>query len=105
MRVVRRRGAIGSGDGFTLMEVMFVTVIVGILSTSIYPTYKSAITSAKMTIYAGAHQSPKEALSAKAKLIKSTSITVTEFHPDIIVNDSEFTLSGLGLPTGTRVSK
>lgn len=61
------------------------------------------ITSAKMTIYAGAHQSPKEALSAKAKLIKSTSITVTEFHPDVIVNDSKFTLDGLELPAGTRV--
>lgn len=58
---------------------------------------------AKFASYAGAH-SPEERASLGAdNLVHSTSVTVTEFHPNVEISNSEFTLNGLGLPIGTRV--
>jgi hypothetical protein len=35
--------------------------------------------------------------------LKSTDVQVVEFHPEVDVDDAEFTLEGLHLPSGTEV--
>ena len=61
------------------------------------------VKSAKFASYVGIH-SPEDRLSLEpGNLRSSTAIEVTEFHPNVEINDSEFTLNGLGLPVGTPV--
>jgi hypothetical protein len=61
------------------------------------------IKNAQFSVYKGVH-SPEEKDSIDPdKLIKNTSVTITGFHPNVKVDDSEFTLDGLGLSNGTLV--
>lgn len=61
------------------------------------------IKAATYTSYAGIN-SPEDKSSLKRdNLIRSIAIKVTDFHPNVEVNDSEFTVEGLELPAGTLV--
>lgn len=58
---------------------------------------------AKFASYAGAH-SPEDRASLEASnLRRSTEVAITEFHPNVEISDSEFTVNGLGLPIGTLI--
>jgi len=58
---------------------------------------------AKMASYAGVH-SPEDISSLRVENVRtSIAVTVTEFDPNVEINDSEFTLNGLGLPVGTLI--
>ncbi len=61
------------------------------------------IKAATYTSYAGVH-SPEDKSSLRHDILnRSIAIKVTDFHPNVKVSDSEFTLKGLGLPSGTLV--
>jgi len=61
------------------------------------------IKSAKFASYAGIHSPEDRASLEPGNLRMSTTVTVTEFHPNVEISDSEFTLNGLKLPVGTPV--
>ena len=62
------------------------------------------VKSSESSTFAGAHWSADKSSSVKAKLLDRAVTTVTEFHPDVDIDDVEFTLAGIDLPIGTRVS-
>ena len=61
------------------------------------------VKSAKFASYAGIHSPEDRASLEPGNLRMSTTVTVTEFHPNVEISDSEFTLNGLKLPVGTPV--
>ena len=58
---------------------------------------------AKFASYAGVHSPEDRASLEPGNLRMSTTVTVTEFNPNVEISDSEFTLNGLKLPIGTLV--
>ncbi len=61
------------------------------------------VKAAKFASYAGAH-SPEDISSlGPDNLRRSTEFTVTEFHPNVEISDSKFTVNGLELPIGTLI--
>lgn len=67
--------------------------------------YKTSwyIRSAKFASYTGIHSPQDRSSLDPDDLRRSTIVTVQDFHPNVKISDSEFTLNGLGLPGGTRV--
>ena len=67
--------------------------------------YKSSwyIKAATYTSYAGIHSTEDKSSLGRDNLNRCIAIKVTDFHPNVEVSDSEFTLEGLGLPPGTLV--
>jgi hypothetical protein len=61
------------------------------------------IKAATYTSDAGVHSPEDKSSLGYDSLIRSIAIKVTDFHPNVEVSDSEFTLEGLGLPSGTLV--
>jgi len=61
------------------------------------------IKTAKFASYAGAHSPEDKSLLGPSNLRRSVTVMVTEFHPNVEISDSEFTLNGLKLPVGTQV--
>ena len=61
------------------------------------------VKSAKWASYAGIHSPEDRASLEPGNLRMSTTVTVTEFHPNVEISNSEFTLNGLGLPVGTLI--
>jgi len=61
------------------------------------------VKSTKFASYAGIHSPEDRASLEPDNLRMSTTVTVTEFHPNVEISDSEFTLNGLKLPVGTPV--
>lgn len=61
------------------------------------------VKSAKFASYDGIHSPEDRASLEPGNLRMSTTVTVTEFHPNVEISDSEFTLNGLKLPVGTPV--
>jgi hypothetical protein len=61
------------------------------------------IKSATYTSYTGVHSTQDKTSLGQDHLIRSIAIKITDFHPNVKVDDSEFTLKGLGLPPGIRV--
>jgi len=61
------------------------------------------VKSAKFASYAGIHSPEDRASLDPGNLRRSIAVTVTEFHPNVEIRNSEFTLNGLKLPVGTPV--
>jgi len=61
------------------------------------------VKAAKFASYAGIHSSEDISSLDPGNLRRSTEVTITEFHPNVEISDSEFTLNGLKLPVGTSV--
>jgi hypothetical protein len=61
------------------------------------------IKTATYTSYAGIHSPEDKSSLRRDSLNRSIDIKVTDFHPNVKVSDSEFTLEGLGLPSGTLI--
>jgi len=61
------------------------------------------IKSAKFASYAGIHSPEDRTSLGTDNLRMSTTVTVEEFHSNVEISDSEFTLNGLELPVGTPV--
>lgn len=61
------------------------------------------VKSATYKRYAGVYSPQEESSVGRNHLMRSISIEITEFHPNIEVSDSEFTLEGFNLPPGTRI--
>ncbi len=61
------------------------------------------VKSAKWASYAGIHSPEDRSSLGTDNLRMSTTVTVTEFHPNVEISNSEFTLNGLKLPIGTQV--
>ncbi len=61
------------------------------------------VKSAKWASYAGIHSPEDRASLGPGNLRMSTTVTITEFHPNVEISNSEFTLNGLKLPVGTQV--
>lgn len=61
------------------------------------------VKTARYAFYEGAHFDKDLSSLEPGKLKKSTTVTITDFHPNVNVNDSEFTLDGLDLPAGTLI--
>jgi hypothetical protein len=62
------------------------------------------VKTASEALYAGIYSWEDKPSLPVSDLKTSTVATVTDFSPDMEIDDSEFTLSGLRLPVGTRVS-
>ncbi len=54
-------------------------------------------------MYKGVHSAENRSLLKPSDLIRSARITVTEFQPNVEIDDYEFSLDGLDLPIGTRI--
>jgi len=61
------------------------------------------VKAAKFASYAGIHSSEDISSLDPGNLRRSTEVTITEFHPNVEITNSEFTLNGLKLPVGTPV--
>ncbi len=61
------------------------------------------VKAAKFASYAGVHSPEDRASLGPSDLRRSIAVTITEFHPNVEISDSEFTLNGLKLPVGTPV--
>jgi hypothetical protein len=61
------------------------------------------IKAATYASYTGVHSPEDKTSLGRDSLIRSIAITVANFHPNVEVSESEFTLNGLGLPSGTLV--
>ena len=61
------------------------------------------VKAAKFASYAGIHSSEDISSLDPGNLRRSTEVTITEFHPNVEISNSEFTLNGLKLPVGTPV--
>lgn len=61
------------------------------------------VKSAKWASYAGIHSPEDRSSLGTDNLRMSATVTVTEFHPNVEISNSEFTLNGLKLPIGTQV--
>ena len=61
------------------------------------------VKAAKFASYTGIHSSEDISSLDPGNLRRSTEVTITEFHPNVEISNSEFTLNGLKLPVGTPV--
>jgi hypothetical protein len=55
------------------------------------------------SVYAGIHSWEDKPSLSTSDLLKSIDVSVSEFQPNIEIDDAEFTLQGLRLPQGTEV--
>jgi len=61
------------------------------------------IKNAHFSVYKGVHSPEVRDSIDPDKLRKKASTIITDFHPNVEVDDSEFTLDGIGLPNGTLI--
>lgn len=61
------------------------------------------IKDAQFAVYSGVHSAEDRSLLEPSDLKRSTKVTVTDFHPDVQVDNSEFTLDGLDIPIGLEI--
>lgn len=61
------------------------------------------IKDAQFDVYNGVHSAEDRSLLKSSDLRRSAKVTVADFHPNVEIDDSEFTLDGLDFPIGIRI--